>query len=839
MDANPHTLIRTSAAFRKQGATALTWLVLLSAGIPDAAGQGCGDPVSFNYSTLLPLHRVDMHRLPPVNVAELLAQDAQLALNPLRPFRLGAMRKTNLTPANSGTWEDLPGGGQVWRLRVHSTRALWVMAGFGTFRLQRPARLWIYNEALQVDGCYSADDVQPHGQRWSFIVRGDTAVVEIHWPQELAGQTPNVHLGTFVHGYREPFDFPDECLADCSPDTSCPLGLGIEDIKRGVVRLYIPVDFPMCNASGIASCSGSLIHNTGSACDQYVLTAGHCVSHAGLATGASFLFNYERPGCCEGQASDSDKITGAILRAQWDGTGPIEDPCMPDLPGSDFALLELDAEVPASFNARLNGWSRSGSTAGETGIIHLPAGTKSRKVSVSTDGFEAESDKFWRVPDWEIGNTKGGSSGGPLFNDAGRIIGVLTGGPVPECPGTDDIFGRFDAAWTGGGTADTRLKDWLDPANTNLISYHGIEDPSPINCLLWPWPSWLSASPDVGGDGVPDPGDTLELRAELANQGQRTLSHVIGQMRTTTTGVTIIDPEAEWPDIPGLMSRETLPPHFTIALAPDVPCGARIALDLALTAVGGDGNWQPSFTLRAGKPHDEILPNLTAFTQQSIVGSNQWARLTADPTPERPRWFVPDISEASDTALLSEQVASLPADARLRFRQRYDTENNYGGGLIELRIGSAGWIDAGHLITQGRYMSGMGGGVPADVKLRDAWSGDSDGWHDVELDLAHLAGQPVAFRWRFVTDESFGDTGWWIDDVLVEYTRYFCRLSGDVNCDGLVDFDDIDPFVLLLSDPPAWQAAFAGCRMENGDINGDGLVDNEDIDPFVALITGP
>lgn len=60
---------------------------------------------------------------------------------------------------------------------------------------------------------------------------------------------------------------------------------------------------------------------------------------------------------------------------------------------------------------------------------------------------------------------------------------------------------------------------------------------------------------------------------------------------------------------------------------------------------------------------------------------------------------------------------------------------------------------------------------------------------------------------------------------------------GDLNCDGLVDNEDIDPFVLAITNPAAYAAAWPNCNIMNADINCDGLVDNEDIDPFVLCIT--
>lgn len=62
-------------------------------------------------------------------------------------------------------------------------------------------------------------------------------------------------------------------------------------------------------------------------------------------------------------------------------------------------------------------------------------------------------------------------------------------------------------------------------------------------------------------------------------------------------------------------------------------------------------------------------------------------------------------------------------------------------------------------------------------------------------------------------------------------------LLGDLNCDGAVNFDDINPFVTALSDPAAYAIQYPGCDILNGDCDGDGDVDFDDINAFVALLS--
>lgn len=61
---------------------------------------------------------------------------------------------------------------------------------------------------------------------------------------------------------------------------------------------------------------------------------------------------------------------------------------------------------------------------------------------------------------------------------------------------------------------------------------------------------------------------------------------------------------------------------------------------------------------------------------------------------------------------------------------------------------------------------------------------------------------------------------------------------GDMNCDGVIDFADINPFVTALTGIGPYEANYPGCDWLNGDVNNDGTVDFMDINPFVGLLSG-
>lgn len=62
---------------------------------------------------------------------------------------------------------------------------------------------------------------------------------------------------------------------------------------------------------------------------------------------------------------------------------------------------------------------------------------------------------------------------------------------------------------------------------------------------------------------------------------------------------------------------------------------------------------------------------------------------------------------------------------------------------------------------------------------------------------------------------------------------------GDMNCDGNVNGDDIDGFIIALLDPAGYSSQFATCDIHNGDFTGDNLVTSSDVSPFIQRLFTP
>ena len=105
-----------------------------------------------------------------------------------------------------------------------------------------------------------------------------------------------------------------------------------------------------------------------------------------------------------------------------------------------------------------------------------------------------------------------------------------------------------------------------------------------------------------------------------------------------------------------------------------------------------------------------------------------------------------------------------------------------------------------------------------------SWTYESNTLNQYPKITAAAGGNPAKHRTTYDAD----------GNLVTEYS------AGDADCDGDVDFFDIDPFYAKLGCPGSGlPACNQGCPWQNSDVDGDGDVDFFDIDPLVGALASP
>ena len=105
------------------------------------------------------------------------------------------------------------------------------------------------------------------------------------------------------------------------------------------------------------------------------------------------------------------------------------------------------------FNVYYAGWDATGDAPQASVGIHHPNGDE-KAISVDDDPLTAEDyygngEHQWRVGQWEVGTTEGGSSGSCIYDAAnGLCVGTLTAGAA-SCgnPAGHDIYAQATICW--------------------------------------------------------------------------------------------------------------------------------------------------------------------------------------------------------------------------------------------------------------------------------------------------------------------------------------------------------------------------------------------------------
>lgn len=440
----------------------ITLSLLLFAFLSQAQVTNEGKPKSWKLRNTEAVAPITM---PEFDLAALEAEDKVNDARKDIPWRFGYEFMVDYNLNNSGNWHTMPDGSRVWRIRFYSEGAKTMNFLFSDFYMPKGAMVYLYNnDRSDLLGAY--DESQNNDERvlGTWMVNGEDIWIEYYEPAEVAGQG-KLEIFKVVHGYRSADSFTKSTnglndSGNCNYDVDCAMP-GIEDLKeinkKAVALLLV---------GNSSFCSGALINNTSNNGTPYLLTANHCYSNPSQW---AFRFNWISPNpvCASTASSPTNNdfhqtASGAILRARR--------------AASDFCLVEITANLPNSWDLIWAGWDRTDNTPSSTFGIHHPSGDimKACRDFNSPSVLNSGGEYMWQINDWDVGVTEGGSSGSPLFDNNGRIIGQLYAGTA-ACNGTNDnggqdIYGRFAISWNQGVISTQRLKEWLDPGNTNATT---------------------------------------------------------------------------------------------------------------------------------------------------------------------------------------------------------------------------------------------------------------------------------------------------------------------------------------------------------------------------------
>lgn len=381
---------------------------------------------------------------PYVNHEEMLNEDENRAPN--SPFRYGKRFNVDYNFFDYASVEYIDENKQILRLEIVSVGAYAISLDYSNFYLPENAEMYVYNPSHEMYfGAYTSINNIPQGFFGTPLIEGDKVIIELILNNENADMASMV-ISEIHHDYRNIMNFgEDDSVRNCGVNVVCSEADPYQE----------QIDSASWLDMGGYICSGAMINNTAQDLTPYYWTADHCIDGENPYT-FRFYFNYETNSCSGSWANTGSYEYGSQLLASSNSMDP------------DYALL-LITDNTISNGIFYAGWNRSSSTPTVSCGVHHPGGDP-KKINFDNDNayqdtWNGGALSHWKVF-WDEGGTEGGSSGSPVFDSNGRIVGQLSGGPAGACGETYDLYGKFQRAWND-------VDQWLDPNNSGVSSIDG------------------------------------------------------------------------------------------------------------------------------------------------------------------------------------------------------------------------------------------------------------------------------------------------------------------------------------------------------------------------------
>ena len=323
--------------------------------------------------------------------------------------------------------------GFVWTAALFTEDASGIRIRFSDFKLPKGVEVYVYSDLGQAFGPYTENGPNGKGEFWSDTLFSDAAWIQVEVPAAVNAAKVSFKLSEvayFGESFRLGRSFMDHARGKYCPGssglTSCFENARCYDNDSNVQKLMGAVAWIMYKSDKNGSwygCTGALINGSGATANMpWFLTAAHCVNSSTEVDSMEAYFDYATSGCnsltsnCSSAYSDANKVSGGSLVAT--GGASL----------SDYSLIKL-SDYPNGSSWSL-GWSAGdySDNDGETLYRvshpnHYPQAYSEHEVGTSLSQCSGDSRPAYIYTLHTLGYTEGGSSGAPLVNSTGKIVG--------------------------------------------------------------------------------------------------------------------------------------------------------------------------------------------------------------------------------------------------------------------------------------------------------------------------------------------------------------------------------------------------------------------------------